>query len=160
MVRVGLTIYLAFATLAGPLVCCCSTSRLLGGLFPVPCQPPNAEHSQRPTCCQQARAPRPGDGPVTSGDGQTPSGKPSKSPFKPCPCRERVPDARPAPLAEPSDHSSNVVRLLLGDWAASACLSLDTLAAATLPADALKLPQSGPFVTTEELLRAHHLLRC
>ncbi|MFO0809011.1 MAG: hypothetical protein U0746_10335 [Gemmataceae bacterium] len=160
MVRVGLTIYLAFSTVAGPLLCCCTTSRLFAGLFPSSFNSSEAGRPAMRTCCQAARVQVREPGVAFDGAARPPAGNPTKSPHKQCPCRESTPEQPTALAAGSSDNATTLARLLTeipDDAPWTPAIAPDSL---TVPTVVRECPQTGPFLTTRELLRAHHVLRC
>lgn len=146
MFRTAVTIYLSLATLVGPAVCCCSVPPLAAPVSATqPVRPSSSDDSGGCPHCRKHPAPATPDTPANGPD----------RPCKPeCPCRSHA--AQPALIQTDSD---------LGG-----VLSTPLSAVALFPhphqagvdnggrADA---PVTGvPFLTAQDLLRAHHLLRC
>ncbi len=152
MVRIGLSLYLMLAAAAGPWFCCCTTERL-AALFASP-----AKRTSQAGCCgdhqankgpQKHRTPeqRPGD--------QDRPGRPS------CPCQED--GSRQVTLAAPD---SEAAKQLQSRYSLQGLVELMPLA---LTAPCLSAegdpPTSGegvrlPFLSSQDILRALHILRC
>ena len=147
MIRIGLSVYLMLATLAGPWLCCCQLSRLSARFVALlridKTKPAESNHS----CCQHRL-------PVKDS-------QPRKHPDAPsCPCQGTRQEAPALVLLESEgarqldrDLNSQVVDLLGGDFlpgtvAFSAALNL-VFSTASLP-----------FVTGRDILSALHILRC
>jgi hypothetical protein len=154
MIRVGVSIYLMLTTLAGPWLCCCTTTRLLAPTTPAPLAerhlPTSPAHKS--CCCRhQTTAP-------DSESGTSAPPAPS-SPGRPCPCQQR---------------QSNLASLPTS----GAQLAQDLLSAHAsqpLPVTAAALPSAGlpgadlctlgtahdlPFLTAQDVLHTLHILRC
>jgi hypothetical protein len=152
MIRSGLSVYLAFATLAGPWLCCCTAARATASLLHSVPQTTAPREDDRPACCRHHSARR---------HQQTRTEQPQReSRGKPgCPCgqdpgrtvvaldTESARQLQPAPAAP----NPNDVLSLTADLHA-------------LPANGMApVPRercAPPFVSTSDLLRAMHLLRC
>jgi hypothetical protein len=153
MVRIGLSVYLMLATLAGPSLCCCTTTRLVASLTHA-----REAGQPKPSCFQHHHQ----DG---AGDYHTSRKKSPQNQERPgqpaCPCQETR--FEPVALLSPDAESAKQVpsRFL--------CCSLSDVFG-TLPVTALlsvastpPIPRERlalPFVTSHDLLHALHLLRC
>jgi hypothetical protein len=161
MMRIGLSVYLILVTLAGPALCCCS----LRGLTKFATQP--ADRAGRQTSAEPPPATPPEDGGCCCCHHQkpAPTPKPPKSddpplrqPTDPCPCRHHA--SQPALPSSQADSAA--------PWLFSpvflALLSFAPVALAGSVADGLTgaaVSSAGrPFLTAQDMLRAHHLLRC
>lgn len=155
MIRAGLTVYLAFVTLVGPWLCCCTTTRAVAGLLPVLFDRSDPAQPRASGCCHR--------GSVADRDARSrepaPVGKDSKSPLKPCPCRDGEPAASLASVTGAAGNVADLVRLFA--FAGDVGLPAELPAPAAAPAgDVRGRDRSGQFLTTRDLLRAHHVLRC
>ena len=144
MFRIGLSVYLMFATLTGPWLCCCQPPRLsarfVSFLRNDKAKPAESSHS----CCQHH---------VPVKDAQPTN--PPKAP--PCPCQGN----RPALVLLKSDVTSQLHR----DSNAQAVdlLDNDSLCAVVMPSFGLMLtscPLSSPVHTGRDILSFLHILRC
>lgn len=153
MVRIGLSVYLMLATLAGPSLCCCTSTRLVASLLHA-----REAGQPKPSCCQHHR-------PGGAGDQHTDRKKSPQDHEQPehptCPCQENR--FEPVALLSPDPASAKQVQ------SRSLCSSL-TDVIGMLPVTALLSVESTPpiprerlalsFVTTHDLLHALHMLRC
>jgi hypothetical protein len=152
MVRIGLTLYLALVTAAGPALCCCSLGRLYASL-PAPTQAIPA----RPTCCcGQCEAPT--ADPVEEDEPAPDSPVPS-APHQPCPCKERGKDL--SALSTPDRHAVESGESLSGLYPLEAgklvpVSSAESRDLRNVPAETIAFPYFGP----RGILRALHILRC
>jgi hypothetical protein len=145
MMRTVVTIYLAFAMLVGPAMCCCSAR-----LF--------AAHGQ-PSAAPQSAVPAPAECPhCRKHMPSAPTDEKPQPPKKPeCPCCAR--GAEPVLMQVETDTGWVLSAL----QALSGLLPVDTLFNSYVVELHLELttPVVGaPFLTAQDLLRTHHLLRC
>jgi hypothetical protein len=145
MLRIALTIYLAFATLVGPALCCCS-ARLWAAQIHTPTSRLASTESTLVGCphCRKHATPAPTENP-----------EPQKKPE--CPCCARGADPV---LTQVETDASWVLSAL---QALSGLLPVDTLLASFVVESQLEpttLVVGVPFLTAQDLLRTHHLLRC
>ncbi len=140
MFRVVLTLCFTVTSLFGPALCCCATSAAK------PTVTADATAPAKKSCCSSEQTP-------------AQSGKPAKPHHQPgeCPCKKGKPDARLA-LAEAQ---SPVVS---GEWLAAAIHALAPNDAFDLSFRGLSpcggLSRDFAPVSTDDLLRTHHRLRC
>lgn len=149
MLRTVVTIYLSLATLAGPAVCCCSVFRFATPASAAhPVRPPSNDESGGCPHCHKHAAPTPPD---------TPTKEPDRPRSPDCPCRSHA--AQPAvPQAEAELGVVLTSVLSFADLVpAEIAATWIAVAPDLLPASQLALL---PFLTAQDLLRAHHLLRC
>ena len=144
MIRIGLSIYLALMAVAGPSVCCCTMARWLADLLPAPVPISSAE---RLNCCH--REPK-----------RAPTGHAPQSPHKSCLCHSGAPDAQFTRSSPSTDLTAGSAGLVDGEWASMTGPGLLALVVTAGPMDCRDDWESGPFVTTQDLLRVHHVLRC
>jgi hypothetical protein len=148
--------YLILAAAAGPAAfCCCKTKGLVASLHTSlgPAQTPTqAMSAPSPrSCCHADTTPDP--------DTQTTPGQaPDNTPHRQCPCPQK--EGNPALPAAEQDFSrtlalSAVLSPLALDGDSPFYISLE-LPQACLPSDGSGLP----FLSAQDLLRAHHQLRC
>jgi hypothetical protein len=149
--RIGLSLYLMLAILAGPSLCCCAPTRLLA-FFP---------HNQKTElachCCCHHATERDPAGPKTKDAG----GKPCRAPEDHCPCRKgRSQQVLFTPAEDPSDVGG--IRSLMMDRLTVAGLFL-----LSAESPALHLQEQGPrhciafpFHSSRDMLRALQILRC
>ena len=152
MVRIGLSLYLMCSALAGPWLCCCTTERL-SALFASPTKKTShvgcCGHHQAATGSQKHRAPqqRPGQ--------QEQPGSPS------CPCQED--GSRQVALVS---LDSEVAQQLQSRQIPQGPVELVAVISTALCLSAKGDRQiSGqgilmPFLTAQDILCAHHNLRC
>jgi hypothetical protein len=147
-VKAAFTSYLMVALAAGPWVCCCTTLRLAefcSSFVRTSEQTPT--QAERPSCCHTR---------ATQGHGQ--EQRHDQGPSRPyCPCSAQrdgmgkiaVLDVRPA--------------VSLPSFDGLLTLDIQPARPAVLPTERDLLPHESPplpFCTSQDLLRAHHLLRC
>jgi hypothetical protein len=150
MLRIALAAYLSAVTLAGPWLCCCTGLRVLASLLPGLTTAAEQEAGKLPACCQhhvssKTAVPEPGEQP----------------PDPDCPChkhQERVAAVPPA-QATPADG------LARDDAAAGGWMLVAVPVAAGWVASCgghrdSDLQVDLPFLSAQDLLRAHHLMRC
>ena len=157
MARIGLSIYLMFATLAGPWLCCCAPQRLRApfALRPTKEQGQPPAHSQGSCCCHQqpARCPEP----------EVPADRP-RDPDKrdhPCPCGESRPQA--VALVSAGHGSSDLFSSRHALQASADGLPVFLPAAWLSRGPVDQVPREAvilPFLTSQDILCALHILRC
>jgi hypothetical protein len=159
-VRAVVAIYLSIITLLGPAAfCCCTTRALAAALFATgrPDAPPAVTPAPEPQpgngChCKQRASARPG----------TPETRPApaKAPPPPCPCKEH--GKKPVLTeTEPAIARALESSLLPTGWVAfDAFSSPDYFQATPSGPQFATGPERRPFLTAQDLLCAHHLLRC
>jgi hypothetical protein len=148
--------YLILATVAGPAAfCCCKTKGLVTSLHTTlgPAQTPTqAVSAPSPrSCCHADTTPAP-DAP------RVPGKAPDNTPHRQCPCPQK--EGNPALLAAEQDFSRT---LALSVVPAPLALDGDSpfFISLELPQTRLTSDGSGlPFLSAQDLLRAHHQLRC
>ena len=146
--RIAVSLLLIAETLLGPSLCCCQASsmNLLAMLGVSTRESANvpANHS----CCKCKTEAKPAtDGPTENSQRQE------------CPCKSNR-DNNPA---VPATVTASLQHIAVNEaLAAPTCLTISIAVhdAAGLTSPSAVLLQNTPFVTTEDLLRAHHLLRC
>jgi hypothetical protein len=141
MLRMWISICLIFSTLAGPGLCCCTTSRLLAIL---PGTTPRSL-SGEPSCCCQAN----------SKDGREEPGALSHPSGRTCRCHAKRPPVLPSPVAKVIIDSNWSEWLNPAVTASSFLLAIQNLAANN---GALAPP--GSVLTAQDILCALHILRC
>lgn len=151
MVRIGLCVYLMLAAVAGPSLCCCTIVRL-ADLLAVPMKGVCSSH-----CCATRRD-APGQKP------QKPKkhhpGKSGGSGGNSCPCRERA--RQQTPLVS-LDSGPKVFQSQRFPQDSAEVLSFVPAVIPLSPEINPNAPGKTvllPFVTSEDLLCAHHILRC
>lgn len=145
MLRIGLAIYLAFATVAGPWFCCCSATRLayeLGQLAQSSVS--RAQSCESGYCpCQRAAKQKAGEFPP----------KP-----RPCPCQEKN-GTKVAPAS--GFDFIKWVRLSVGESAGGPVVVAPTLNAPLISTLQGHVASSMlPFFTAQDMLRALHNYLC
>ena len=150
MARTVLAIYLALHTLIGPWLCCCSLTS-----FAVPSSAAAGSGAERlsktHSCCQSK-------GELSQPGNKGESGTPTPSRPHPCPCQKNHADlASLLPTSTPAEE----VLLQRGfhGWP-MAVFSLGTIPAAGHGLIARFDGNALPFLTADDLLRMHHVLRC
>jgi hypothetical protein len=151
MLRRALTYQLILAVAVGPLLCCCSAkaSTAADAAVSAPDRVP-AERIAH-ACCSHRHAPAKSDG------GQKPAPAKPQQPAEKCPCKDG--SAKPQLQAEPTQTALA---------AFLRALALDAVAPFVLPAVTEAAPEAAHRTTgrcldpspTDELLYAHHKLRC
>jgi hypothetical protein len=148
MFRVVVIHQLVLSLVVGPMLCCCAAARLGHDLSASFCRASNSAVSQPRGCCGHSHK-TPDSRP--DGGSQQP-GDPSK-----CPCQESP--AQTTAILEGQSVSADVQRLLTADLASLfQPISLDGPAAPDGPAS--RSDPSVSFLSTAQLLYAHHKLRC
>ena len=148
MGRFVLAIYLSLHTIVGPWLCCCSLT-IFASNSPTSAGPQAARPPQKHSCCQCEGEPtRPDDG----GESDSPSRPHS------CPCQKsqsEIASALPSStLAEQISLRQGFHEWLLAAFSVTAVPSADGRPIALYEGNAL------PFLTADDLLRLHHVLRC
>ncbi len=144
MFRIGLSVYLMLATLAGPWLCCCQLPRL-SARFVASLQKEKAKPAGSHCCRCQEHVP-------------VKDSEPSNPPKAPtCPCQSN----RPALVLLESDEAKQLHR----DSNAQAVdlLHFDSLSEVVVPSVGLMLtssPLSPLALTVREILSTLHILRC
>lgn len=158
MIRVALTHFLMLSVLAGQCFCCCTSVRPLANLAPTPQRVPLQPTPQCQCCCCQTNQVSENQSERVGEKSPTKSNVPK---MPPCPCREKKSQSVAAvPLEREKSQDWQARHLLqhLGDSVSVPLVSSD-------------LSQAGsfhdwandhilPFLTAQDMLRAHHLLRC
>ncbi len=149
--RIGLSVYLMLATLAGPWLCCCTASRFLAFVPSVG----RVKHPAGHHCCGHHRQ---GTG---SGAARQEHRKPSPSAPSPCPCQES--QCQPSTFTVP-DHPEGAGRDRLTPVPGSFGTGASVIASTSLTAPAFRLmPReciAFPFLGGQDILRALHIQRC
>ncbi len=147
MIRIGLSVYLMLATLAGPWLCCCQLPRLSARFVALlridKAKPVGSNHS----CCQHR---------VPVKDSQLPAQPNDPS----CPCQGTRQEA-PAIVLLESDGAGQLDRDLNAQ--AVNLLDCDSLSGIDAPSLALMLTPStlsSPVLTGRDILSSLHILRC
>jgi hypothetical protein len=149
MFRRLLALYLLLVTAAGPNLCCCSLTHLVAA------GPERAsccnDADSLPPCCRKATDQGP---PVTSE--QTPS-KPSRGAPAECPCHKQ--GTKPVTVAK--NELGLQDRAHFGpDFLLLSLDRVDNVFQHSSPILNLSLRSSALFLSAEDLLYAHHQLRC
>lgn len=147
MLRAGLNLYLMFATLAGPWLCCCTTARLGDQLVSLV---KKGYHGSSSCCCKHASEPQ--------NKRNSDNSQPSKVP--PCPCQENrshlVPlstlDCEETRQTRQADGFQRIIETL-GALPATGVLGLNDC---LLPDETRDLP----FLMSRMILRTFHIMRC
>lgn len=151
MVRIGLSLYLMLAAVAGPWFCCCTTERLVE-LLALPTK--QSAHSR---CCTQHQHP-------TSQQHRGPEqhpGKPGQPGDPSCPCKEDA--SQPVVLATTD---SDLAKQLQSRYSCQGLTELlpHVLAHFSLsPESDVRASAKGvalPFLSSHDILHAMHILRC
>jgi len=166
MLKVGITLYLVLATLAGPCVCCCTAARILSALIPSPPEPETLRIADRPvrkSCCHHGVATANRAKPAPSDEGAVANNSPTK--VKPagdhgCPCRQGAPGRAALRSVAPSDQLSGLTRFLAAEPDGAAWAHVSVSEEFVQSIGLREGPARGPFLTAQDILRAHHVLRC
>jgi hypothetical protein len=148
MIRVALAAYLALMSAFGPWACCCAPARLASGLF-------SPGRPSAPSCCRHKAS---SAGHAQQAPGRCP-GAP-QSPSRPaCPCKEGQ-AVEAAVLPAPAEDTTGAPARMVAERLIPAGLpgagpSLHAGGHAAWPAVA-----GRPFLSTHDLLCAHHVMRC
>jgi hypothetical protein len=151
MFRTGLSIYLALVTLAGPWLCCCTAARATTSLLRSTPASPAKPEAECPSCCRHH---------VT-----VPHQPAKESPRhdrparQPCPCGQDSNRTAVALDTESARHLQPVPAV--ANPTDVPCLLVTEVVPAEAAPGLIDGAQSAlPFLSTAELLRAFHLLRC
>ncbi len=149
MFRLVVIHQLVLSLVVGPMLCCCTAARLGHDANPVSRTTHSGDTSHRKPCCGQGQK-------QVDGGRQVPAGDTPSDPTK-CPCQKGSAKAAVAP--NPAPGSADALHLL----------------GAAVPTDGLPVPFDGligapppngrigagsAFLSTSDLLFAHHKLRC
>jgi hypothetical protein len=147
MFRAGLAIYLSIAHLAGPWLCCCV---LLSATVPATAADQEEAGEAPPPCCccQQPSEPDPAAKPRA----------PAERAPADCPCHQR--QKTPAPVALAKAESLTADRPLAAGWVEACLCGPATCQPFEESLRGPRLHPVLPFVTADDLLRLHHVLRC
>ena len=151
MVRIGLSLYLMLAAAAGPSFCCCTTVRL-ADLLALPMKDARGGH-----CCA-THLDAPGQKPQKPKEHHP--GKPGEPGGPSCPCKEG--DPQQTPLAS-LDSGSKALQSRHSPQGSAEFVSFVPAALPLSPESNPNAPGKAvllPFLTSEDLLCAHHILRC
>ena len=155
MLRIGLVSYLILTTLAGPALCCCTTTHLLASVAP----PVKAERSQPihqgHGCCHDDQATQDEHGNVP----ESRSGKPQQPRRPSCPCKEYRFEA----LVLASHHSEFTKQIQLTPQGLVEMVSSLPTAALLSVKEITQVPRECmifPFLTAQDILRALQTFRC
>jgi len=145
--RIGLSVYLMFATLVGPWLCCCQLPRF-NARFAALLRNEKAKPAETHHCCCQHQVP---DVPAK----ESLPANPPKTPW--CPCQSN----RPALVLQDSDGTRQLHR----DSNAQAVdlLDCDSITGIVMPSSGLMLTASSlslPVLTGRDILSSLHILRC
>jgi hypothetical protein len=142
MVRIALAAWYVVAAVLVPKVCCCAFH-------------PSAQANPHPAkAVVQVRAPA---CPHCKTSDEPPSDAPKPAPGQPhCPCKDHPHEAPAAVVSAPT------AQWLGGPTVLAAPLGSDRSTATDLVSDqrTTTTVRTGPFLTTDDLLRAFHILRC
>jgi hypothetical protein len=159
MGRCALAIYLILHTTAGPWVCCCTLFQVAGVVSawaePAAVDEPAEEPAPKCSCCHTSES----DSAKSAGKSND-AGKPGPSQRPCCPCHQ---DAAELPAqVVPALSASDVLALEQGFRSAlAAAFTVDiALSTAGAPLDASLDENLFPFLTAQDILRTHHVLRC
>lgn len=155
MLRRSVTYLLILAVAAGPMLCCCTVERLhAASPAPVSLKTSEPQLKVARSCCSH----RPCENDQKSSHSKPAPQKPSEK----CPCKDKDSAAKVAPTESVSADVASLLRLALSLDAGNAlvveCLS-SLSAGLKFPVDPLRGPNAS-LVSTDELLFAHHNLRC
>ena len=164
--RAVLSLYLVFATAAGPVLCCCTTSHAFDFL--------SAAYSPRPErstakpgrqCCHPPAGKVAGhrhhaDRASASSQEPSPGPKAPTEPARHCPCQEHGRSATVAVAAEQSRAHSTARDLTTPTEPATACGWDPSACSGRLIRGPSSFGSNLPFLTSAERLYAHHALRC
>lgn len=149
MFRLVVIHQLVLSLVVGPMLCCCTTARLVDDASPTSRGTAAGDTSPRKSCCGgQEKSP---DTAPSAPGGETP-GDPAK-----CPCKDGPEKAATAP-GNTASAADSLNLLSLGVAALELPLALDGAANAARCAPRLDLRSSS--LSTADLLFAHHNLRC
>jgi hypothetical protein len=157
MVRIGLITYLMLATTAGPWVCCCTAGQVTNALastLPGQGDVPSNPICHSSTCCHRNGTPATQQEPKKSDSERPQREGPS------CPCQDYKPVL--ASLVSPDQSNGNQVPRQLSQQAVElvpAFLSVLGLFSISNP-EAIGGVPILPFLTAQDLLHTHHVLRC
>jgi hypothetical protein len=147
MVRIGFTLYLVVSTAVGPSLCCCLPGDLLA----------LCTSSARHRCCGHHAATRRHQQAKTEQPRETPAPAPQKD----CPCKAVEPQPAALTPSHPSPASEYTRSSMLPHGAS---VGVPLLGAAHLtPHSPVQAPGqciTFPFLSSREILRALHILRC
>jgi hypothetical protein len=156
MLRIGLAIYLALVTAAGPWLCCCTVTRLVS---PAPPQKHTGAPAAPSSCCHHEKSPA-ANHELTPGN--APHDQPAHPRRDPCPCRTtllgaEVPKNATSDVALTPTGERGGVKLLL--------LSAQLLIWSPSSVDEVFQTRRGPTVwpgptSSRDLLCLLHILRC
>jgi hypothetical protein len=158
MGRCALVLYLILHTTAGPWVCCCTLFRVAGAVSEW-AEPVADEPAEQPapkcSCCHTSES----DSDTSTGKSSA-AGKPSPSQRPCCPCHQ---DATELPAqVVPALSASDVLALEQSFRSGlTAAFTVDVaFGTAGDPLDASFVENVFPFLTAQDILRTHHVLRC
>jgi hypothetical protein len=158
MGRFVLAIYLMLHMAAGPWICCCTLFRVAGAVSawaePI-AEEPAEEPAPKCPCCHTSESDA-----DKSTRKSSDAGKPSPSQRPCCPCHQ---DAAELPArVVPALSASDVLALEQGFRSALAVAFTAEVApsAAGAPLDVSLDENLFPFLTAQDILRTHHVLRC
>jgi hypothetical protein len=157
MVRIGLTMYLVLATVAGPAFCCCVPVRI-ADLLALGLSGPGQSAAATPqrTCCHHAPRSTPHDGNNPSRDHEKPGCPDSPN----CPCKQ--PGSGVALLGQDSDplDQTRVRNLTEGPVAVVATTPPTCLLGLRPDLPGYREGTALPFLTGQDYLTALHILLC
>ena len=151
MVRIGISIYLMLATLAGPWLCCCTPTRLLASLAH------SGKAGQSQPCCRHhpSAAGEQHTGPKKSPRNQKQSGHPA------CPWQENR--SEPVGFFSPDSESAKQLQPRYFPCSLKDGSGVLPTIAMLYVEGTTKLPQEPgalPFLTAQDILRSLHIMRC
>lgn len=149
MFRLGLVTYLVIAMLAGPALCCCTTARLLASLGPSATKTAQDCSNHTSGCCRHSDPAQKDKAPAEKDHSDGPQ----------CPCKQD--GSQPALSPVELDGASALLRTVVSDWFALPLVG-DT---SGLTLGVLRPAAAGdrwlvPFLSTQDILFGHHMLRC
>jgi hypothetical protein len=157
-----LTAYMALAFTAGPGLCCCATTHFAAHGRPAgENQPSRPSRPESPPCCQHHSQARHDQTASTRHNEPTSAHLDSDNPQKhPCPCREHgsAPQIDRTAAAPPVDDSSARYWLSLVSMVPS--FGSGPLLPAVVSERGPGHAPPRPFLSIDDLLHVHHLLRC
>jgi hypothetical protein len=156
VLRVAVSAYLMFVTAAGPWLCCCTTARL-ATLFRPSAADTHHTTPAHPCCCRDADGPDRDAAPSRSERPREPQDRDGHK----CPCRQNGSrDTAGLPPSADRDGQALARQTLQGapDFVAPHVCGTSPLC----PGNHLAPPDlpAFPFLTAQEILRAHHNLLC
>ncbi|QEL17258.1 hypothetical protein [Limnoglobus roseus] len=144
--RFALAIIAALANAAGPWLCCCAMSVMVGTPLPAKAGTIAPVKKSAPKCSHCEETPVPG--------GELKSQPAKPAPAKPCPCKER--QVSNPTTVQPVTETATTADVISHDFN----LVVGPVEIVLNPEPAPSQVLGWPFMTTETRLHVHHVLRC